>query len=121
MSYPSPTATSRRLLAEEAERFPQWEPTLESTREPEEKLARKEEERLLPIALLSERIRLAIHSRRNPEKLPWHSFGSPQDNGEGRKERCKKANCYFCRPMSQRKGLADLFEAMKLINSLMFP
>ena len=36
-------ATSRRL-AEEAERFPQWEPTLESTREPEEKLARKEEE-----------------------------------------------------------------------------
>jgi hypothetical protein len=32
------------LLAEEAERYPEWEPTLESTREPEEKLCRKEEE-----------------------------------------------------------------------------
>ena len=37
-------ATVRRLLAEEAERYPEWEPTLESTREPEEKLFRKEEE-----------------------------------------------------------------------------
>ena len=37
-------ATSRRLLAEEAERYPEWEPTLETTREPEEKLFGKEEE-----------------------------------------------------------------------------
>ena len=37
-------ATVRRLLAEEAERYPEWEPTLESTREPEEKLCRKEKE-----------------------------------------------------------------------------
>ena len=37
-------ATVRRLLAEEAERYPQWEPTLESPREPEEKLFRKEKE-----------------------------------------------------------------------------
>jgi starch synthase len=37
-------ATVRRLLAEEAERYPEWEPTLESTREPEEKLFRKEED-----------------------------------------------------------------------------
>ena len=37
-------ATVRRLLAEETERYPEWEPTLESTREPEEKLFRKEEE-----------------------------------------------------------------------------
>ena len=37
-------ATVRRLLAEEAERYPEWEPTLESTREPEEKLFQKEEE-----------------------------------------------------------------------------
>ncbi|MEC9122997.1 MAG: hypothetical protein VX969_02550, partial [Verrucomicrobiota bacterium] len=37
-------ATVRKLLAEEAERLPDWEPTLESTREPEDKIARKEEE-----------------------------------------------------------------------------
>ena len=34
-------ATARRLLAEEAERYPEWEPTLETTREPEEKLIRR--------------------------------------------------------------------------------
>ena len=72
-------ATSRRLLAEEAERFPQWEPTLESTREPEAKLARKEEEldsgRL---HYLSERLRIAIHSFRDPGKTPCQvaPFGS---------------------------------------------
>ena len=37
-------ATVRRLLAEEAERVSNWEPTLESAREPEEKLCRKEKE-----------------------------------------------------------------------------
>jgi len=34
-------ATVRRLLAEEAERYPEWEPTLESTREPEESFSEK--------------------------------------------------------------------------------
>ena len=34
-------ATVRRLLAEEAERYPEWEPTLESTREPEENFSEK--------------------------------------------------------------------------------
>ena len=36
--------TSRRLLQEEAERLPQWEPTLLATRDSEEKFARKTEE-----------------------------------------------------------------------------
>ncbi|SVE48072.1 uncharacterized protein METZ01_LOCUS500926, partial [marine metagenome] len=46
-SYELPIAywtTTRRLLMEEAERLPDWEPTLEATREPEEKLVRKTEE-----------------------------------------------------------------------------
>ena len=34
-------ATCRKLLAEEADRYPEWEPTLESTREPEENFSEK--------------------------------------------------------------------------------
>ena len=117
-------ATSRRLLGEEAERFPQWEPTLESTREPEEKLARKEEELTLAdcITCPSDFVLQSIPSeirKKTPCKIA--PFGSPQTTpdeameGNARKEGTLKL--LFVGSMSQRKGLADLFEAMKLIGS----
>ena len=117
-------ATSRRLLAEEAERFPQWEPTLESTREPEEKLARKEEELDLancitcPSEFVLQSIPPEIRGKTPCQVAP---FGSPKippidaTGGIARKE--GKLKLLFVGSMSQRKGLADLFEAMKLINS----
>ena len=117
-------ATSRRLLAEEAERFPQWEPTLESTREPEEKLARKEEELDLAncITCPSEFVLQSIPSEiRVKTPCQVAPFGSPKilpnnaSKGTGRKE--GELKLLFVGSMSQRKGLADLFEAMKLINS----
>jgi glycosyltransferase involved in cell wall biosynthesis len=117
-------ATSRRLLAEEAERFPRWEPTLESTREPEEKLARKEEELALAncITCPSEFVLQSIPQEIR-EKTPCQiaPFGSPKippndaQGGNARKE--GKLKLLFVGSMSQRKGLADLFEAMKLIDS----
>ena len=117
-------ATSRRLLAEEAERLPQWEPTLESTREPEEKLARKEEELALAncITCPSEFVLQSIPSEVR-KKTPCQvvPFGSPKtthneaQQGNTRKE--GKLKLLFVGSMSQRKGLADLFKAMKLIDS----
>ena len=113
-------ATVRRLLAEEAERYPEWEPTLESTREPEEKLFRKEEELRLadritcPSQFALDSIPLKIR-----QTIPCQvsSFGSPpcdpihlqssQQNGF--------LKLLFVGSMSQRKGLADLFEAIKLL------
>ena len=68
-------ATVRRLLAEEAERYPEWEPTLESTREPEEKLFQKEEELRLanritcPSKFVLDSIPLEIRHKR-PAKSP---------------------------------------------------
>jgi hypothetical protein len=68
-------ATVRRLLAEEAERYPEWEPTLESTREPEEKLFRKEEELRLadritcPSQFVLDSIPLEIRQK-HPAKSP---------------------------------------------------
>ena len=113
-------ATVRRLLAEETERYPEWEPTLESTREPEEKLFRKEEELRLadritcPSQFVFDSIPSAIRQKKHCQISP---FGSPP---------CEPVDCeispkndflklLFVGSMSQRKGLADLFEAMKLL------
>ena len=43
-------------MPEEAERYPEWEPTLESTREPEEKLFRKEEELRLADRIIAQAV-----------------------------------------------------------------
>ena len=113
-------ATVRRLLAEEAERHTEWEPTLESTREPEEKLFRKEEELRLadritcPSKFVLDSIPLEIRQKK-PCQISM--FGSPQFEPVDF-ERSPKNNALrllFVGSMSQRKGLADLFEAMKLL------
>jgi glycosyltransferase involved in cell wall biosynthesis len=113
-------ATVRRLLAEEAERYPQWEPTLESTREPEEKLFRKEEELRLadritcPSQFVLDSIPLEIR-----QKTPCQvsRFGSPHCEPVDfeRSQKSDILRLLFVGSMSQRKGLADLFEALKLL------
>jgi glycosyltransferase involved in cell wall biosynthesis len=115
-------ATVRRLLAEEAERYPEWEPTLESTREPEEKLFRKEEELRLadritcPSKFVFDSIPLEIRQKTPCQISP---FGSPLCDPIDFERPSPKKNdtlkLLFVGSMSQRKGLADLFEAMKLL------
>jgi glycosyltransferase involved in cell wall biosynthesis len=124
-SYELPIAywkTVRRLLSEEAERYPQWEPTLGSTREPEEKLIRKEFEIKLadcitcPSKFVLDSIPIEI--RRN-KKCIIAPFGSPnceQINFQSSKKNTKVFKLLFVGSMSQRKGLADLFMAMKLLS-----
>jgi glycosyltransferase involved in cell wall biosynthesis len=113
-------ATVRRLLAEEAERYPAWEPTLESTREPEEKLFQKEEELRLadritcPSKFVMDSIPLEIRQKTPCQISP---FGSPQCEPVDF-ERSPKSDILkllFVGSMSQRKGLADLFEALKIL------
>ena len=113
-------ATVRRLLAEEAERYPEWEPTLESTREPEEKLFRKEEELRLadritcPSQFVLDSIPLEIRQKTPCQISP---FGSPPCKPVDfeRSPKNDTLKLLFVGSMSQRKGLADLFEAMKLL------
>ena len=122
-SYELPIAhweTVRRLLAEETERHPQWEPTLESTREPEEKLFRKEEELRLadritcPSQFVMDSIPLEIRQKTPCQISP---FGSPSNEATDFELSTKNDSLklLFVGSMSQRKGLADLFEAMKLL------
>ena len=114
-------ATSRRLLAEEAERYPEWEPTLETTREPEEKLFGKEEELRLadritcPSNFVLDSIPLEIRKKTPCQISPFGSPpGEPVDCERPLKSDLLKL--LFVGSMSQRKGLADLFEAMTLLH-----
>jgi len=113
-------ATVRRLLAEEADRYPEWKPTLESTREPEEKLFRKEEELRLAdrITCPSQFVFDSIPSEiRQKTPCQISAFGSPPCEPVDFESSPKNdiLKLLFVGSMSQRKGLADLFEALKLL------
>ena len=107
--------TTRRLLREEAERLPEWEPTLGSTRDSDAKMERKREELELADVII-------CPSRFVLESIPGHArercvvapFGSPV-GGKVRTARAGPLRVLFAGAMTQRKGLADLFAAMKLL------
>lgn len=108
--------TARRLLMEEAARLPEWEPTLFATRDSEEKLRRKSKE--LELA-----DRVICPSRFVHDSLPAEvrqkcivaEFGSPSAQVLQRRNE-SRLRVLFAGTLSQRKGLADLFAAMKLLN-----
>ncbi|PZR73904.1 MAG: group 1 glycosyl transferase [Chthoniobacterales bacterium] len=113
--------TAQRLLQKEATRYPEWEPTLGGTRDSEEKLARKTRELELadlvicPSAFvldsLPEKTRLSKPCVVAP-------FGSPQSDRSYRShETTGKLRFLFAGALTQRKGLADLFAAMRLVGS----
>jgi glycosyltransferase involved in cell wall biosynthesis len=114
--------TSQRLLSEEAERYPEWEPTLGGTRDSAEKLARKTHE--LELAEL-----VICPSEFVLDSLPQHAratkqclvapFGSPivDLSDKAPKTRSGPLRVLFAGALTQRKGLADLFTAMKMIDS----
>jgi glycosyltransferase involved in cell wall biosynthesis len=113
--------TAQRLLHEEAQRYPDWEPTLIGTRDSEEKLSRKTRELQLaemvvcPSQFVLESLPGDI---RKQKKCLFAPFGSPVVEFAGEKPRKpSRLRVLFAGALTQRKGLADLFAAMKLIDS----
>lgn len=113
--------TAQRLLQHEAQRYPQWEPTLGGTRDSGEKLARKTRELELaeivicPSAFvldsLPEKTRLS-------KKCIVAPFGSPAVENRSYATHATytgPVRFLFAGALTQRKGLADLFSAMKLV------
>jgi glycosyltransferase involved in cell wall biosynthesis len=106
--------TVRKLLLEEAERYPEWEPTLLGTRDSTAKLDRKSDE--LRLANL-----VICPSRQVELSLPVGvasivaEYGCPPpiENKPSRAQ--SRLKLLFVGAMTQRKGLADLFAAMKLL------
>lgn len=116
--------TAQRLLREEAERYPDWEPTLGATRDSQEKLARKTRELELaelvicPSAFVFDSLPVQTRATRKCLVAP---FGTPSSEpGEQRStinDGARPLRILFAGAMTQRKGLADLFAAIKMINS----
>jgi glycosyltransferase involved in cell wall biosynthesis len=113
--------TSQRLLREEAERYPDWEPTLGGTRDSDEKLSRKTQELNLaqlvvcPSRFVLESLPAAARAQKECIIAP---FGSPiVDPNKGPKRNSRRLRLLFAGALTQRKGLADVFEAMKLVGS----
>ena len=114
--------TSQRLLREEAERYPDWEPTLGATRDSAEKLSRKSREFELAELVIcpSKFVRDSLPDSARNRQCVVIPFGSPSVDTEmanGLKPASRPLRVLFAGTLSQRKGLADLFLATKLLNS----
>jgi glycosyltransferase involved in cell wall biosynthesis len=113
--------TSRRLLEEEAVRWPRWEPTLVGTRDSREKLERKTAEIEMAdlVCCASDFVLESIPEKiRAKKKLLVAEFGSPETAAAPDRS-VNSANplrVLFAGSLTQRKGLADLFAAMKLLS-----
>jgi len=113
--------TLRRLLAEEAERLPAWKITLGGgVSDSEAKLERKSRELELAETVLcpSQFVASSLpDAARAKKKIVVTPFGSPTLAAP--KESSTNANgklrVLFAGSMSQRKGLGDLFAAMRLL------
>ncbi len=113
--------TAQRILREEAERYPDWEPTLGGTRDSEEKLARKKRELELaelvicPSHFVLDSLPAQILAEKRCVMVPFGSPVSAPERVHGKTS--GPLRVLFAGALTQRKGLADLFAAMKLIDS----
>jgi glycosyltransferase involved in cell wall biosynthesis len=111
----------QKLLEEEKERLPEWEPTLVGTRDSAAKLQRKTEELSLAHVVVCPSLfvlrSLPVDVQKNRACIVAE-FGSPVVSKEvpPRAASAKnKLRVLFAGSMTQRKGLADVFAAMKLL------
>ncbi len=114
-------ATARRLLGEEAARLPQWKPTLKAIVDSDAKLERKTRELemaqvvVCPSQFVLDSIPAGVRATRQCVVSP---FGSPPARANPRPARKagQPMRVLFAGSMSQRKGLSDVFEAMRVLN-----
>lgn len=115
--------TSRRLLLEEAARLPLWKQTLGGgIKDSEEKLQRKTEELELADVIVGpgEFVMNSIPDWARSKKLIMTPYGTPhtaQLPENINRNPNDKLRVLFVGSMSQRKGLADLLAAVKLLNT----
>ncbi|KQS27048.1 glycosyltransferase family 4 protein [Dyadobacter sp. Leaf189] len=113
--------TTRKLIQEEAERLPAWAGTLGgAATDSEQKLERKTRELELAdlVVTPSDFVAGSVPVSRSRQVIRSH-FGSPTSGGElsNRRGNGVPLRVLFAGSMGQRKGLADLFEAVKLLNT----
>ena len=116
--------TARKLLMEEADRLPDWAVTLGGgITDSVQKLERKTQELELADVVLTPGSFVAgsLPAWAADKRVIISPFGSPERYNNTRTEKLdgkgRKLRVLFAGSMSQRKGLGDLFQAIKLLNS----
>jgi glycosyltransferase involved in cell wall biosynthesis len=111
--------TTQRLLHEEAERLPAWRATLRGLDDPAHKLERKDREIdladavVVPSTFVLESLPARVRSAKHCVVAP---FGAPRVmDAPAPHEPRRKLRVLFAGALTQRKGLADLFEAIRLL------
>jgi glycosyltransferase involved in cell wall biosynthesis len=112
----------QELLHEEAERKPNWAFTLGGgINDSVQKLERKRKELELAdtIVVASDFVRQSLPEWANEKKIIQSPFGTPFSPNQfelEKKSNTKKLRILFVGSMTQRKGLGDLFDAIKLVD-----
>ncbi|PWU10816.1 MAG: group 1 glycosyl transferase [Verrucomicrobia bacterium] len=107
--------TVLRLLQEEEERLPEWRALLRGKRDSTAKLDRKTEELSLADLVICPS-NFVANSFSLPEKrVAVIPFGSPPPLTNAVKKMEKKIRVLFVGSLTQRKGLADLFQAIRIL------
>jgi glycosyltransferase involved in cell wall biosynthesis len=117
--------TARKLIKEESERLPQWAVTLAGgLNDSQEKLERKTRELQLADMVITpgQFVEDSLPTWSIGKKIISVPFGSPSPDGlrandEGLHLAGRPLRVLFAGSMGQRKGLADLFAAVKLVNN----
>lgn len=111
--------TLRRLLEEEAERLPDWAPTMEGLRDSAEKHARKDIEIRLAdhIVVASSFTRRSLLDHFGQLEVQVTPYGCPSVPVHAVSGRTKDAplHLFFAGHLNQRKGLADLIAALDML------
>jgi glycosyltransferase involved in cell wall biosynthesis len=115
--------TVQRLLHEEAERLPEWRHTIQGLDDSPAKFARKNREIeladtiIVPSRFVMDSLPAQVRASKRCVLAP---FGAPSPGARGASEPRRDARgplrVMFAGAMTQRKGLADLFAAMRLLN-----
>lgn len=112
----------RRLMQEEGERLPAWAPTLGGgLLDSQAKLERKTEELALAdlVVVASEFVRDSLPASAAQKACVMSPFGSPPvwtgGWSEAARDPARPMRVLFAGSMGQRKGLADLLHAMRLL------
>ena len=112
----------KTLFSEEMDRYPEWAPTMRGIADSREKLNRKTEETKLADLIIcpSDFVKKSIPPAvADPSKIAVIPFGSPDRSTDQIPYRINDTSgpliVLFVASMSQRKGLADLFTAIRMM------
>jgi glycosyltransferase involved in cell wall biosynthesis len=108
---------AKRLLEEEAGRYPDWKQTLLGHQDSTEKQQRKTEELALADLVIcpSENVQASLPAG---ARSIVAGYGCSEPNHWSKERRSAKLRVLFAGELSQRKGLADLFAAMRELKRL---